>query len=85
LSAVHELGVPFGKQHAPTMHTCGAAHTVPHWPQLAGSVSRFVQAPLQSNKPLGHVIWLGTQAPCWQTPLPPVRKVQAVPAPAARH
>ena len=40
--------------HTPFSQVAGAAHAVPHAPQLALSLPRFVQAPLQSARPGAH-------------------------------
>jgi hypothetical protein len=37
--------------HTPFLHTAGAVHVVPHAPQLALSLPKFEQLPLQSARP----------------------------------
>jgi hypothetical protein len=40
--------------HTPFLQVAGAAHAVPHAPQLALSLAKFKQFPLQSARPGAH-------------------------------
>jgi hypothetical protein len=48
---------------APATHASPLPHATPHLPQLMGSSSSTVHAPLQATSPAVHVI---AQAPRWQ-------------------
>ena len=56
-----QLVWPLAQAHAPAVQVCPVAQALPHVPQLAASVCRFLQVPEQLVWPLTQ-----TQAPAVQ-------------------
>jgi hypothetical protein len=44
-----------GATHDPLLHSCDVVHVVPQPPQLCGSLSLLMHAPLQHVRPPAHV------------------------------